>query len=150
MREQAEAVRESRKRLLTVADEERQALAARLRAGPGEQLQKVDELLAGLDGESARDIRGQLASAVADLEQLALGLFPATLGSRPVDVLVREIAAGMPVPAQIDVNGPVENLPPGLRALIYFFCSECLANMAKHSGASAATVRMNVTAACLR
>jgi signal transduction histidine kinase len=149
VREQAEAVRESRKRLLTVADEERQALAARLRAGPGEQLQKVDELLAGLDGESARDIRGQLASAVADLEQLALGLFPATMGSRPVDVLVHEIAAGMPVPVQIDVNGPVENLPSGLRALIYFFCSECLANMAKHSGASAAAVRMNVTAGLL-
>ena len=146
VREQAEAVRESRKRLLTVADEERQALAARLRAGPGDQLQKVDQLLAGLDGESARDIRGQLTSAVADLEQLALGLFPATLGSRPVDVLVREIAAGMPVPVQIDVTGPVEKLPAGLRALIYFFCSECLANMAKHSGASAATVRMSVTA----
>ena len=47
VREQAEAVRESRKRLLTVADEERQALAARLRAGPGEHLQTVDQLLAG-------------------------------------------------------------------------------------------------------
>jgi hypothetical protein len=34
----------------------------------------------------------------------------------------------MPVPVQIDVDGPVEDLPPGLRALIYFFCSECLAN----------------------
>jgi len=146
VRAQAEAVRESRKRLLAVADEERKALAARLRVGPGEQLQKVDQLLAGLDGGTARDIRGQLASAVTDLEQLALGLFPATLGSRPVGVLVGEIAAGMPVPVQIDVNGPVEDLPPGLRALIYFFCSECLANMAKHSGASAATVRMDVTA----
>jgi signal transduction histidine kinase len=146
VREQAEAVRESRKRLLTVADEERQALAARLRAGPGEQLQTVDQMLAGLDGESARDLRSQLASAVADLEQLALGLFPATLGSRPVGDLVREISAGMPVPVQIDVDGPVEDLPPGPRALIYFFCSECLANMAKHAGASAATVRMNVTA----
>jgi signal transduction histidine kinase len=146
VRAQAEAVRESRKRLLAVADEERQALAARLRVGPGEQLQKVDQLLARLDGGTARDIRGQLASAVTDLEQLALGLFPATLGSRPVGVLVGEIAAGMPVPVQIDVNGPVEDLPPGLRAVIYFFCSECLANMAKHSGASAATVRMDVTA----
>jgi len=146
VREQAEAVRESRRRLLAVADEERQALAARLRAGPGEQLQAVDRLLAGLDGESAYDIRGQLASAVADLEQLALGLFPATLGSRPVGVLVREIAAGMPVPVQIDMDGSVEDLPPGLKALTYFFCSECLANMAKHSDASTATVQMNVTA----
>jgi signal transduction histidine kinase len=146
VRAQAEAVRESRKRLLAVADEERQALAARLRAGPGELLQEVDQLLAGLDGESARDIRGQLARAVTDLEQLALGLFPATLGSRPVGVLVREIAAGMPVPVQIDVNGPVDDLPPGLRALVYFFCSECLANMAKYSAASAATVSMDVTA----
>jgi signal transduction histidine kinase len=149
VREQAEAVRESRKRLLAVADEERQALAARLRAGPGKQLQTVDQLLAGLDGESASDIRSQLASAVADLEQLALGLFPATLGGRPIGVLVREIAVGMPVPVQIDVDGPVEDLPPGLRALTYFFCSECLANMAKHSGASTATVRMNATAGCL-
>jgi signal transduction histidine kinase len=149
VREQAEAVRESRKRLLTVADEERQALAARLRAGPGEHLQQVDQLLAGLDGESAREIRSQLASAMADLEQLALGLFPATLGSRPVGVLVREIAAGMPVPVHIDVDGPVEDLTPGLRALIYFFCSECLANMAKHAEARAATVRMNVTAGML-
>jgi signal transduction histidine kinase len=106
-------------------------------------------LLAGLDGESASDIRGQLASAVADLEQLALGLFPATLGGRPIAALVREIAAGMPVPMQIDVDGPVEDLPPGLRALIYFVCSECLANMAKHSGASTATVRINATAGCL-
>ena len=149
VREQAEAVRESRKRLLAVADEERQALAARLRAGPGEQLQTVDQLLAGLDGESASEIRGQLASAVADLEQLALGLFPATLGGRPIGVLVREIAAGMPVPVQIDADGPVEDLPPGLRALTYSFCSECLANMAKHSGARTATVRMSVTAGCL-
>jgi signal transduction histidine kinase len=146
VREQAEAVRESRKRLLAVADEERQALAARLRAGPGEQLQRVDQLLAGLDGGSSGDIRGELASAVADLEQLALGLFPATLSGRPVGVLVREIAAGMPVPVRIDMNGPIEDLPPGLRALTYFFCSECLANMAKHSGATAATVHMNVTA----
>jgi signal transduction histidine kinase len=145
VREQAEAVRESRKRLLTVADEERHALAARLRAGPGEHLQAVDQLLAGLDGEAARDIRSQLASALADLEQLALGLFPATLGSRPVGVLVHDVAAGMPVPVQIDVDGPVEDLPAELRALIYFFCSECLANMAKHAQASTASVRMNVT-----
>jgi hypothetical protein len=145
VREQAEAVRESRQRRLAVADEERQALAAQLRAGPGELLEKVDQLLAGLDGQAARVIRGQLADAVHDLEQLALGLFPATLGARPVDVLVREIAAGMPVPVRIDVDGPVEDLPPGLRALIYFFCSECLANTAKHAGASAAAVRVNAT-----
>jgi signal transduction histidine kinase len=146
VREQAEAVRESRKRLLAVADEERQALAARLRVGPGEGLQTVDQLLARLDGDSARDIRSQLASAMADLEQIALGLFPATLGSRPVGDLVREIAIAMPVPVQIDIDGPVGDLPPGLRALIFFFCSECLANMAKHAGASAATVRISVVA----
>jgi signal transduction histidine kinase len=143
VREQAEAVSESRKRLLAVADEERQALAARLRVGPGERLQAVDQLLAGLDGDPARDIRSQLASAMADLEQIALGLFPAALGSRPVGDLVREIGLAMPVPVQIGMDGPVEDLPPGLRALIYFFCSECLANMAKHAGASAATVRIS-------
>ena len=146
VREQALAVRESRKRLLAVADEERRALAAQLRAGAGERLQQVDRLLATLDDEAASDIRCQLASAVTDLEQLALGLFPATLGGRPVGVLIGEIAAGMPVPVRVDVDGSVEDLAPGLRALTYFFCSELLANMAKHSGASTATVRVSVSA----
>ena len=40
VREQAEAVRESRKRLLTVADEERQALAAGSARGPGSSCRK--------------------------------------------------------------------------------------------------------------
>ena len=146
VREQAAAVRESRRRLLAVADEERQALAARLRAGPGEQLRHVDQLLATLDGEAASDLRGQLADTVADLESLALGLFPATLGGRPVGVLVGEVAASMPVPVRVDVDGPVEDLGLGLRALTYFFCSECLANMAKHSGASSATVHVSASA----
>ncbi|HEY2286101.1 MAG TPA: hypothetical protein VGH88_10200 [Streptosporangiaceae bacterium] len=51
----------------------------------------------------------------------------------------------MPVPVRIDVDGPVEDLPPGMRALIYFFCSECLANTAKHAAASAAAVCVNTT-----
>ena len=142
VREQADAVRESRKRLLTVADEERQALAARLRAGPGEQLRVVDELLSSLDGAAATDIRGLLADAVADLEQLALGLFPATLGGRPIAALVCEIADGMPVAVEVSVDGPVEDLPPAVRALTYFFCAECLANVAKHAGARSAKVHV--------
>jgi signal transduction histidine kinase len=52
----------------------------------------------------------------------------------------------MPVPVRVDVDGPVEDLTPGLRAMTYFFCSELLANMAKHSGASTATVRVSVSA----
>jgi signal transduction histidine kinase len=141
-RAQADAVRESRKRLLTVADEERQALAARLRAGPGTQLRVVDELLSTLGGAAAIGIRGYLADAVADLEQLALGLFPATLGGRPIAALVREIADGMPVAVEVSVDGPVDDLPPAVRALTYFFCAECLANLAKHAGASTAKVRV--------
>jgi signal transduction histidine kinase len=138
VREQAVAVRQSRERLLAVADEERQALAAQLRAGPGALLEQVGQLLATLEG--ADEIRGLLGDAVSDLEQLALGLFPATLDSRPTGVLLAAIAAGLPVPVRIEVTGPVSELPPGLRALAYFFCSECLANMAKHSAATAATV----------
>src|SRR6202012_5739150 len=50
------------------------------------------------------------------------------------------------VPVRVDVDGPVDDLAPGLRALTYFFCSECLANMAKHSGASSARVRVSASA----
>ena len=48
VRQQAAAVRESRRRLLTAGDAERRALEARLRAGPAGRLQRVDQTLAGL------------------------------------------------------------------------------------------------------
>ena len=61
VREQAIAVRESRRRLLSVGDAERKALETRLRAGPVGRLQRTDETLAELSGDTAANARMQLA-----------------------------------------------------------------------------------------
>jgi hypothetical protein len=149
VRQQAIAVRESRRRLLTVADAERQALEARLRVGPVGRLQHVSETLAGLDGQTAADVRTQLASALDDLARLAHGLFPGVLGTHPVEVVLRDLAGGMPMTTHLVTSGPLEKLHDDQRALAFFFCSECLANVALHAGATAATVELRLDGSTL-
>lgn len=144
VRQQASAVRESRQRLLAVADAERQALETRLRAGPVGRLRHVDQALAGLGDPAAQDIRDQLAIALDDLVRLARGLFPGALGTCPLDEVLRELAAGMPIPVQVITGGPLARLPDTRQALAYFFCSECLANVARHAHATTARVEVRL------
>jgi hypothetical protein len=142
VRQQAAAVRESRRRLLTVADAERRALEARLRAGPAGRLQRVDQTLAGLADRAAAEIRDQLAVALDDLARLARGLFPGALAAYPIEDVLRGLADGMPIQVHLATSGPLEELPDEQRALAYFFCAECLANIARHARATRATVEV--------
>ena len=144
VRQQADAVRESRRRLLAVADAERQALETRLRAGPVGRLRRVDEALAGIGDQTAHDIRGQAAIALDDLVRLARGLYPGALGTQPFRKVVRDLAEAMPMPVRVVTHGQLAALPEAHQALAYFFCSECLTNVARHSRASSATVRLHV------
>jgi signal transduction histidine kinase len=144
VRLQASAVRESRRRLLAVADAERQALETRLQAGPAGRLRRVGKTLARLDDQAAQDIRGELATALDDLTRLARGLYPGQLGTRPLEMILRDLTAGMPIPAQLIDEGSLERLPGEHQALTYFFCSECLANVARHAQAATATVHVRL------
>jgi hypothetical protein len=144
VRQQASAVSESRRRLLAAADAERQVLETRLRAGPVGRLEHVSRALARLDDQAAQDIRDQLAIALDDLARLARGLFPGALGARPLEAVLRELAAGMPIPVQVITAGPLAQLPDTRQALAYFFCSECLANIARHAQATTATLEVRL------
>jgi signal transduction histidine kinase len=143
VRQRAAAVRESRRRLLTVGDTERRVLEARLRAGPAGRLQRVDESLAGLAGQGAAEIRGQLAIALDDLARLAQGLFPSALTARPIEEVLRDLASGMVTPVNLATSGPLEMLSAEQRALVYFFCAECLANLARHARATRASMELH-------
>jgi signal transduction histidine kinase len=144
VRQHAAAVRESRRRLLTVADAERRALEARLRAGPAGRLQRVDQTLAGLADRAAEEIRGQLAVALDDLARLAQGLFPGALAAHPIEKVLRDLADGMPIPVKLATSGLLDRLPDEQRALAYFFCAECLANIVRHACATTATVQVRL------
>lgn len=79
-----------------------------------------------------------------DLVRLARGLYPGALGTQPFQKVVRDLAEAMPVPVRVITHGRLADLPAAHQALAYFFCSECLTNVARHSRASGATVRLRV------
>jgi signal transduction histidine kinase len=149
VREQAIAVRESRRRLLSVGDAERQALETRLQAGPVGRLQRADETLADLSGDTAANARTQLAIALDDLAHIAQGLFPGQLGLHPIETILREMVNGMPITANLMTSGPLQDLPSAQKALVFFFCSECLANVTRHAKATTATVELHLQASNL-
>jgi glucose-6-phosphate-specific signal transduction histidine kinase len=150
VRQQARAVRESRRRLLAVADAERQALETRLQAGPVGRLHHVDQMLAGLRDQTAQDIRGQLGIALDDLARLGQGLFPGALNAHPLEKVLGELAAGMPIPVRVVTGGPLAALTDEQRALAYFFCSECLTNVARHARATTVTLQVLLDGDLLR
>jgi signal transduction histidine kinase len=81
--------------------------------------------------------------ALDDLARLAQGLFPSALTARPIGEVLRELADGLLVPVNLVISGPLELLSAEQRALAYFFCAECLANVARHARATRATVEMH-------
>jgi signal transduction histidine kinase len=40
-------------------------------------------------------------------------------------------------------SGPRQDLQPSQQALVFFFCSECLANVARHADATTATIELH-------
>jgi signal transduction histidine kinase len=149
VRVRASAVSESRQRLLAVSDAERKALEARLQAGPVGRLRLIDEALSGLDDQAAQVIRGHLAAALDDLARLARGLYPGHLGTRPLEMVLKDLATGMPISVQVIAGGPLGHLPDAYQALAYFFCSECLTNVVRHAQATTATVHVRFDGAKL-
>jgi signal transduction histidine kinase len=110
---------------------------------------------AAADGEAGDKARGgaddrararMLAAAahrnaketLAELRDLARGIHPPVL-DRGLGAALATLAETSPVPAELRVS-IAERPSPAIEAIAYFCVSELLANVAKHSGASRATV----------
>ncbi|WP_372504154.1 sensor histidine kinase [Actinokineospora diospyrosa] len=79
--------------------------------------------------------------AVAELRDLARGIYPAVLGDRGLDAALSSLAAKCPVPVEVTVQ--VEPRPPAaVESTAYFIVGESLTNIAKHAGASKVTVKV--------
>ena len=152
-RAQLAQVKESRKRIVAAADEERKrierdlhdgaqqrlaALAAQLRAaqrrlGAGQPDPGVDALL-----ESAV---AELQAANEELRELVRGVYPAILTEEGLAAAVESLALRSPIPVELDV---VEGrFPAQVEATAYFVTCESLANVVKHAQASSAVVRIS-------
>jgi signal transduction histidine kinase len=81
----------------------------------------------------------ELASASAELRELARGIHPAVLTERGLAPAIGALAARSTVPVEV-LDVPEDRLAPALEATAYFTVSEALTNVAKYAEATHATV----------
>jgi signal transduction histidine kinase len=127
-------VEASRARLLRAGYTERRRLERRLRAGVGRHLDAAAHAL----GDDPEGLLGELDRIRADLGHLAAGLHPHELERGGLAAAVPALAAGAPLPVHVTVAcGRVDD---AVERAAWFVCSEALANVVKHAGATRATI----------
>jgi signal transduction histidine kinase len=144
VRREAEAVRESTARLVTVDDEERRSLAERLHSGPLTRLADLRHALSR-DGDELAPLAEELDRVMIELDHLAAGLDPGGIGTDGLSGALTRLCDGMAVPVEHHVNPAVDGLPAELAALTYFVTAEALTNAARHAAATRITVALDVT-----
>jgi signal transduction histidine kinase len=94
------------------------------------------------------DAHDEAKQALAELRGFVRGLHPAVLDERGLDAALSGIVARSPVPTSLHVL-LAQRPPRTLEAVAYFVVSEALTNIARHSGATSATVRVTADARSL-
>ena len=144
VRRRVAEVARSRRRLLNASDQERRRLAAELDGDVIRRLDDAARLVAlARDGDDDPDV-GMLERRVADanteLRRLATGLRPSGLEERGLAHALRALVADSPLDVTLTV--PAKRFESGVEATAWFVCSEALANVTKHAGATRAEIRV--------
>jgi signal transduction histidine kinase len=153
LREQLQAVTQSRERIVTAAEDERRRLERDLHDGAQQRLVGVMLALQQARGtadaeavpEALRDqldVAGrEITEAIRELRELARGIHPAILEDEGLGAAVAALArrAGLPVDVHVTLNG---RLPRLVESTAYFTIAEALTNTQRHARASHATVRV--------
>jgi signal transduction histidine kinase len=144
-------LRASRQRLVAAQDEERRKLERDLHDGAQQQLVALAVQLKLARTMLERDpatVGGMLdtlqvsaADALADLRDLARGIYPQLLADRGLAAALEAQASKATVPTTVRSDG-VERYPREIEAAVYFTCLEALNNVAKYSEATSATVSL--------
>ncbi|MEJ2579026.1 MAG: sensor histidine kinase [Kineosporiaceae bacterium] len=99
-------------------------------------------------GELLDKAHAAAKEAIVEMRQVARGIHPPVLTDRGLDAALSALAARSPVP--VDVHVGVGTRPSAtVEAIAYFCVSEALTNVAKHSGATRATVEVTGSAGWL-
>ncbi|MFL6145181.1 MAG: sensor histidine kinase [Labedaea sp.] len=149
--EQAQRLQASRARGVDAAEAERRRIERDLHDGAQQRLVAVTMGLGRAQAKFDRDPEGARALineakadamlAVAELRDLARGIYPAVLGDRGLDAALSSLAAKCPVRVHVQVT--VEPRPPAaVESTAYFIVGESLTNIAKHAAAEQVTVKV--------
>ena len=141
----------SRARVVDSGEAERRRLERDLHDGTQQQLVALGMTLGrararyradpGGIGELLDDAHQQAKDAVTDLRSMLRGLHPPVLSDRGLDAALSAIAVRCPVPVTLTVDLP-RRPSPTVEAIGYFVVAEGLTNVARHSGASTASVEV--------
>ncbi|WP_067910726.1 sensor histidine kinase [Actinomadura rubrobrunea] len=151
LRARTERLQASRARGVDAAEFERRRIERDLHDGAQQRLlavaMDIGRARAKLDDdpEGARALIEQAhqgtKEAIAELRDLARGIYPAILSDRGLDAAISGLAGRAPVPVEVAVDLP-ERPPAAVESIAYFIVAECLTNIAKYARATLATVRV--------
>ena len=86
-----------------------------------------------------RNAKDEVQASLAELRDVAQGIYPAVLSGHGLGVALESLAAHATVPVQLRVD--LDDRPPeAVEVAAYYVVSEALANIGKHSTATAAQV----------
>jgi signal transduction histidine kinase len=135
-------MRASRARIVAASDEARRNVERDLHDGAQQYLVllelKLGLLTKAIDDNPkaaalAGEVRADLARALAELRDLAHGIYPAVLESDGLPGALQAAAERSSMPVSVDVDD-VARYAHELEAAVYFCCLEALQNAAKHAG----------------
>ncbi len=111
-----------------------------MRLGIAERMMATDPDQAA---ELVSEARQSTEETMTELRGIIRGMYPPILADRGLPGAVAALAARCPIPVTTATDG-VGRLPAAVEAAAYFVVAEALTNVAKHSGASSASVRLSV------
>jgi signal transduction histidine kinase len=145
-------LRASRERLVTAQDRERRRLERDLRDGAQRDLAglagKFGQAAGALDQDEARakamltEVTTEIAGALADLRELARGIYPPLLADMGVAAALDAQARKAPIAVSVEADG-VGRYPQEIEAAVYFCALEALRSAAGQAGAAHASVRLS-------
>ena len=136
-------IQASRARIVAVTDDERRRMERDLHDGAQQHLALLNLQLSVLERSAKEhpelaakvsEMRSTLAAALAEMRDLAHGIYPAALENDGLAAALAEAASRASLPTRLDVNDNTGRASREIETAVYFCCLEALQNASKHAG----------------
>jgi signal transduction histidine kinase len=152
LRARVDELRGSRMRILNAEQRERRRLERDLHDGAQQRLLSLSLSLGEIENQIGDDddlrtrvdeARSEVAASLQELRNLAHGIHPAALIDHGLAVALESLATRAPIPVEVAAV-PLEGISRAAELTAFYLVSEALANVAKHSQASTATIDIEI------